>query len=159
MIWTTVDAPYWFSAFGFYEPFDLHIPPSVLSKEYLPPFSILLSTSIVVSWFVVSDYFRGLLFETGYFCNHPKTSSTQIDHQIKVMSPWQDPNPVHSPPMIELGLEGFIIVSLLTVDLMAWYWLTSFRHAIGQLGLDTLLVRWELGHAIGLLRVDTLLVC
>ena len=41
-----IDALCWFSAFGFYEPFDLHIPPSVLSKEYLPLLSILLSTAI-----------------------------------------------------------------------------------------------------------------
>ena len=37
----------------------------------------------------------------------------------KVMSPGQDHNPVHSPPMIELGLEGFLsfFILILTTSL------------------------------------------
>ena len=36
----------------------------------------------------------------------------------KVMSLGQDPNPVHSPPMIELGLEGSVFTSSMTVYLV-----------------------------------------
>ena len=57
------------------------------------------------------DLYQGILFESGYLHTLSFRRLQIHDHSSnKVMSPWQDPNPVHSPPMIELGLEGLFVL-------------------------------------------------
>ena len=57
------------------------------------------------------DLYQGILFESGYLHTSSFRRLRVHDRSSnKVMSPWQDPNPVHSPPMIELGLEGLFVL-------------------------------------------------